>query len=243
MKSVLAIFDHFCYAVIWIIKIKTIGNIHLKKKLFIKFCLLFLAISPLATSEVEDTISNSKEIKEAEETKVNASKTWEADLIKPYHEKSRIPPYQLSLIDFIAPGFGMFYLEKYYWAGGYALLKIMGGVAIFFAYQNYSFWNSTLNSSTVQQSQGTNNLIEVREKSESLTYQSIKQNAETAFLWFLYSVITQAVIYGISFWHTWFEANKIYENSRPFYQIDLEQKKDYSNQFNFKVKFGYQKRF
>ena len=226
--------------VIQITKMNTIRNIYLKKKLFIKFCLLFLAISPLATSQGEDTVSNSKE---AKERKADPPKTWEADLMKPYHKENTIPPYQLSLIDFIAPGYGMFYLEKYYWAGGYALLKILGGVAIFFAYQNYHFWNSTLNSSAVQQSQGTNNLIEVREKSESLTHQKIKQNAETAFLWFLYSVITEAAIYGISFWHTWFEANKIYENSRPFYQIDLEQKKGYSNQFDFEAKFGYQKKF
>lgn len=168
-------------------------------------------------------------------------KEWHPNYIPMDHYEKQ-SPLSIAYMDLLIPGYGMYQLERYYWALSYASLKLMGAALIFFSVQNYLFWKPIANQFATDELLSSSEPISLDNGNIYMKPLDIRNTSDTALLWLTFSVIFEVLVYGISFWHTLnFASYGTYDGKEEeFYEINIEEclgKRDGTNQLHFK--FGY----
>ena len=205
---------------------------------------------PIKPEAAESNISDTKETKrviekaardERDVLKTKAeNKNWAAEYTPINREAD--DPWQILLLDVLIPGYGMFYLEKYPWAAGYALGKIIGALLIYFSVDRYLFWKPLKDEFVSPANLASGESFNVS-GSNSLTARDILNRTDTSIVLIMLSVTFEVLVMGVSFWHTIFEYS-LRSKEGAYYKINLENtqetKTNQINQLNqLHLKFGY----
>ena len=190
------------------------------------------------------TPTYSKEVKEVDpargkkERSKKDTRKWEIQyLIQP--DADNLSPLEVTGLDVLIPGYGMFMLDKYLWGFVYGGAKLLGFVFIYLSVSSYQFWRPLEQSLVNEQSLVSGQTFELPGKSDRFSAQKIKDNYAKALLWVIMAATYQVLAYGISSWHTYLEALDQYKKEGPFYKIRLPQKNTQGRSKEMKIKAGY----
>ena len=212
-------------------------------------CPVFSAEPKTSTESeaAESDISDTKEIKQVIEkvtqddkdtpkTKAE-NKNWVARYTPITREGDE--PWRILLLDVLVPGYGMFYMEKYYWAASYALGKVVGALLIYFSVDRYLFWKPLKDQFVSPANLASGELFNVS-GSNGLTARDILNRTDTSIILIMLSVTFEVLITGVSFWHTMFE-HSLRSKEGAYYKMNLENTQETkTNQINqLHLKFGY----
>jgi len=144
-------------------------------------------------------------------------------------------PWKLTAMDLFIPGYGMFKQDKFYWGLTYLTAKLAGGAWIYISWRNYTFRDSVYRAGAKRQALESDPLLftDPRGSDNLYSLQELKNQADTAHLFFVLSLIGNALIYGVSAYHTYSLADAQYAKSNWHYKISS------SGRNAMAVDFGY----
>ena len=204
-----------------------------KISIFILFVVvLFFFQAPIVAEQMTKTDEKKQKItQEAVE-----NNPWETKYAYSAQNSDKIF-WQLAILDFLIPGYGMYASGKYYWGSGYALGKLIGALFIYFSVDRYLFWRPFANEVSNQTSFSVPTQFDVPGVGQQ-TARQILTNADVSLILVMFSVTFEIIVSGVSILHTLSDHKNQYKQG-AYYKIDFEV--DEETKLNrADVKLGYQ---
>ena len=150
----------------------------------------------------------------------NSISPLKVDYVPTQNEKPTAP-WKLAALDVFIPGYGLMKQDQFYWGLTYLSAKIAGGVWIYLSWRNYNFRDSVYRAGAKRQSLENDPLLfaDPRGSDNFFSLQDLKNQADTAHLFFILSLIGNGLLYGASAYHTYTLADTQYAKSNWHYKI------------------------
>ena len=145
--------------------------------------------------------------------------------------------WRVVALDFLIPGYGMYTLDKHYWAGAYVLGKLTGILLIYFSVNQYLFWKPIADQFVTTFNLTSEEVFNIPGVGP-LSARMILTKSDTSLIFIMLAVTFEIIISGVSIWHTIFEYS-IRPQSGIYYKIDFMPQNNEKNIDRVDFKFGY----